>query len=86
MQWAASIIQIYENELLLTYRSFLDPTLEIDVYAEKPWALSPTLATFNYLSLHADKPEYTHSIEEDSLERLGDIYTGGKSTYLFYLS
>ncbi|WVQ77874.1 hypothetical protein IAR50_007576 [Cryptococcus sp. DSM 104548] len=30
---------------------FVDPTLELDIYADKPWALSPALATMNYLSL-----------------------------------
>lgn len=59
--------------------SFLDPTLEVDVYGEKPWALSPTLATFNYLSLTAKKPEYTPSILEKSVERLGELYDGRKS-------
>ncbi|WVQ80117.1 hypothetical protein IAT38_002218 [Cryptococcus sp. DSM 104549] len=30
---------------------FIDPTLELDIYADKPWALSPALATMNLLSL-----------------------------------
>lgn len=29
----------------------MDPTLELDVYADKPWALSPVLSTMNQLSL-----------------------------------
>lgn len=32
--------------------SFVDPTLELDVYADKPWALSPVLSTMNHLSLN----------------------------------
>ncbi|KAL1411353.1 hypothetical protein Q8F55_002304 [Vanrija albida] len=30
---------------------FVDPTLELDLYADKPWALSPALSTMNYLGL-----------------------------------
>lgn len=31
--------------------SFVDPTLELDLYADKPWALSPALSTMNHLGL-----------------------------------
>lgn len=69
------------SQWLAEMYSFLDPTLEVDVYGEKPWALSPTLATYNYLSLHGkdDKPEYTPKIQEDSIGRIRELYSGGES-------
>lgn len=57
---------------------FVDPNLSLDVYANKPWALSPTLATFNFLSLSRDKPDYAHSVEESSLARLKEMYDASK--------
>ncbi|WWC88982.1 uncharacterized protein L201_003897 [Kwoniella dendrophila CBS 6074] len=55
---------------------FIDPTVEADIYADKPWALSPTLATMAHLSLKSkskaakedddDKPY----VDEDSLDWL----------------
>lgn len=38
--------------------SFIDPTLELDVYADKPWALSPVVSTMTRLKLKrlGDKP------------------------------
>ncbi|ORY22827.1 hypothetical protein BCR39DRAFT_487597 [Naematelia encephala] len=57
---------------------FVDPTLEIDIYADKPWALSPTLACMNYLSLGTSKPE-GHVVEEDSLPELKILYEGSSS-------
>ncbi|WWC69869.1 uncharacterized protein I206_103812 [Kwoniella pini CBS 10737] len=52
---------------------FIDPTVEADIYADKPWALSPTLATMSHLSLsnnstNDDQPY----IEENSLGWLKD--------------
>jgi hypothetical protein len=62
--------------------SFIDPTLELDVYANKPWALSPAVATMNHLSIRrnagadeanslsadmAAPPAVTHIITEDAL-------------------
>ena len=29
----------------------MDPTVEHDIYSDKPWALSPTMATMNFLSI-----------------------------------
>ncbi|WRT66697.1 uncharacterized protein IL334_003658 [Kwoniella shivajii] len=34
---------------------FVDPTVEADIYADKPWALSPALATMAHLSLTSEK-------------------------------
>lgn len=62
---------------------FIDPTLELDVYCDKPWALSPVLSTMNYLSLKkGDEPKQTAAageftadpvkpVEEDSLALVG---------------
>ncbi|OXG17580.1 hypothetical protein C367_05068 [Cryptococcus neoformans Ze90-1] len=48
---------------------FIDPTLELDIYADKPWALSPALATMNYLSLEdGSKVGKDLMVKEDSLE------------------
>ncbi|XAO27376.1 hypothetical protein I312_106229 [Cryptococcus bacillisporus CA1280] len=48
---------------------FIDPTLELDIYADKPWALSPALATMNYLSLEdGSKVEKDLVVKENSLE------------------
>lgn len=62
--------------------SFVDPTLELDVYADKPWALSPILSTMNYLSLKKGATERKEAagefvaeafkpIEEDALGLVG---------------
>ncbi|ODN72741.1 hypothetical protein, variant [Cryptococcus amylolentus CBS 6039] len=58
---------------------FIDPTLELDIYADKPWALSPALATMNYLSLQesSDIPKDLR-IKEDAPEYL-KAKTGGPS-------
>ncbi|WWC62235.1 uncharacterized protein I303_104831 [Kwoniella dejecticola CBS 10117] len=55
---------------------FVDPTVEADIYADKPWALSPALATMAHLSLRdgdgdgdgGQKGEKKPYIEEDSLD------------------
>ncbi|KIR26386.1 hypothetical protein I309_04725 [Cryptococcus deuterogattii LA55] len=48
---------------------FIDPTLELDIYADKPWALSPALATMNYLSLEdGSKVGRDLVVKENSLE------------------
>ncbi|WVW84290.1 hypothetical protein I302_106321 [Kwoniella bestiolae CBS 10118] len=36
---------------------FVDPTVEADIYADKPWALSPALATMAHLSLVSNPEE-----------------------------
>lgn len=37
--------------------SYADPTLEADVYADRPYALGPMIATMNYLSLDGPKQD-----------------------------
>ena len=36
---------------MLIARSYIDPTLEFDIYADKPWAMSPVLACMSVLTL-----------------------------------
>jgi hypothetical protein len=38
-------------------RIFIDPGLEADLYAEKPWAWSPVLCTMNSIAVRALSPE-----------------------------
>ncbi|BEJ14895.1 hypothetical protein CspHIS471_0406620 [Cutaneotrichosporon sp. HIS471] len=57
------------------FMHFIDPTLQLDVYADKPWALSPVLATMNRLSLSLTKEAPTAmgilgAVEEDALRLL----------------
>ncbi|KAK4684002.1 hypothetical protein P7C73_g6208, partial [Tremellales sp. Uapishka_1] len=54
----------------------VDPTLELDIYADKPWALSPTLATMNYLSVSKEPVEYAPTVAEHSADLAGE---GAKS-------
>ncbi|OCF74400.1 hypothetical protein I204_04772 [Kwoniella mangroviensis CBS 8886] len=53
---------------------FVDPTVEADIYADKPWALSPALATMAHLSL-GGKNEGPY-VEENSLEWLKENVKG----------
>lgn len=59
-------------------RSFIDPSMEADIYADRPWALSPMLATMGQLSLtkSGTKPPYRPVIEEDALDALDELYEG----------
>ncbi|OCF31969.1 hypothetical protein I317_03113 [Kwoniella heveanensis CBS 569] len=55
---------------------FVDPTVEADIYADKPWALSPALATMSHLSLASSaSSESTNNgvyVTEDTGEWLED--------------
>lgn len=46
----------------------MDPSLETDLYADKPWALSPAAATMNHLSLRGAKAaaEEAESLSADA--------------------
>lgn len=48
---------------------FIDPTLELDVYADKPWALSPVLSTMNHLALK--KKENKSEVEMEAPTAMG---------------
>lgn len=72
----------------LAYPSFIDPTLELDVYADKPWALSPVLSTMNYLSLKKNGTEFKGApgeftsnifkpVDEDALGLVGKADAAG---------
>ncbi|WVQ99751.1 hypothetical protein IAU59_006893 [Kwoniella sp. CBS 9459] len=61
---------------------FVDPTVEADIYADKPWALSPALATMSHLSLSsstssASTDDKVGHVTEDTGEWLED--NGGDS-------
>ncbi|KAL8280942.1 hypothetical protein RQP46_006621 [Phenoliferia psychrophenolica] len=47
----------YGTTAALKFVGLVDPTLTHDLYADKPWALSPLLSTVNYLSLTHLKPD-----------------------------
>jgi hypothetical protein len=49
--------------------SFVEPTLEMDLYADRPWALSPALASMNHLAL-TEEPQEGPIVKEDSVERI----------------
>ncbi|GFZ46921.1 hypothetical protein JCM24511_04146 [Saitozyma sp. JCM 24511] len=48
---------------------FVEPTLEMDLYADRPWALSPAMASMNHLAL-TEKPQEGPVVKEDSVERI----------------
>jgi len=53
----------YGTAAALKFVNFVDPSLEQDIYADKPWALSPLVATMNYLNASkegakSDKPAW----------------------------
>ncbi|RSH89061.1 hypothetical protein EHS25_002727 [Saitozyma podzolica] len=48
---------------------FVEPTLEMDLYADRPWALSPALASMNHLAL-TEEPQEGPIVKEDSVERI----------------
>ena len=45
--------------------SWVDPSLELDIYGDKPWALSPAFAGMSELSLASDQ-ERKAWIDEDT--------------------
>ncbi|WVR06751.1 hypothetical protein IAU60_003786 [Kwoniella sp. DSM 27419] len=52
---------------------FVDPTVEADIYADKPWALSPALATMSHLSLNEGENGGSEVyVQEDSVEWLNE--------------
>lgn len=59
--------------------SFIDPTLELDLYADKPWALSPVVSTMTKLRMKkgpeaADGEQADQAvIEEDALGIIPDV-------------
>ncbi|KAH8084603.1 hypothetical protein HD553DRAFT_311278 [Filobasidium floriforme] len=60
LPWGTSIAMKFIN--------WVDPTVEMDPYSDKPWALSPLLASMNYLSVKpASEPvDSKKTITEDS--------------------
>ena len=62
---------------LLTGYSYIDPTLDLDIYADKPWALSPALASMTSLSL-SNEAQSGVVIKEDSVDKLKE--QDGKSS------
>ena len=50
--------------------SLVEPTMQVDIYGDKPWALAPVLASMNYLSMTKDEIEGT--IVEENVEGLTD--------------
>jgi len=67
-------------------RSYVEPTMQLDLYCEKPWALCPALASMNFISLsHESLPEGPGLITEDSLKTLKELYNGGERKILLFL-
>jgi len=59
---------------ILSYR-YIEPTIQLDLYAEKPWALSYALASLNHLSLTKQKVEGAF-VNEKTVETLNAVYEG----------
>lgn len=57
----------------------MDPTLELDIYADKPWALSPALAGMSNVSLGTSKKQpwieekSKDHVDIESLDEKGEI-------------
>ena len=62
----------------------MEPTIEVNLYSEKPFALSPALASMNFISLSRNQPATVGvgMVNEDSLNELKKLYTGGEPSYL----
>jgi len=43
----------------------VDPNVESDIYADKPWALSPMVASMNYLSVGSGKASSETTVTEE---------------------
>ena len=54
----------------------MEPTIEMDLYGEKPFALSPALAALNYVSLSREEINGL-TVNEHSLGILREMYKGG---------
>ncbi|GAA6018505.1 hypothetical protein JCM11491_006427 [Sporobolomyces phaffii] len=46
----------YGTAAALRFVKYVDPTLTCDLYADKPWALSPLFSTLQFLSVKTDSP------------------------------
>ncbi|KAK4334064.1 hypothetical protein RTBOTA2_002795 [Rhodotorula toruloides] len=46
----------YGTSAALRFMRYVDPSLECDLYADKPWALSPLFATLQYMSAREHSP------------------------------
>ncbi|EIW68057.1 hypothetical protein TREMEDRAFT_63945 [Tremella mesenterica DSM 1558] len=62
------------SSIAMRAMQWLDPSIEMDAYADRPWALSPLLATMNYVSI-TRQPQNGVIVEEDCdlLEELAGI-------------
>ncbi|GEM07647.1 duf1769 family protein [Rhodotorula toruloides] len=49
-------IKSYGTSAALRFMRYVDPSLECDLYADKPWALSPLFATLQYMSARELSP------------------------------
>ncbi|KAJ8294861.1 Pre-mRNA-splicing factor cwf23 [Rhodotorula toruloides] len=49
-------IKSYGTAAALRFMRYVDPSLECDLYADKPWALSPLFATLQYMSVREHPP------------------------------
>lgn len=58
--------------------SWVDPSLELDIYADKPWALSPAFSGMSELSLNS-KQESKAWVDEDSKEYIQTEVTDEQS-------
>lgn len=62
----------------------MEPTIEVDLYSDKPFALSPALASMNFIYLSRDTPVVGQGhgmVEENSLAEIHKLYTGGEWSY-----
>lgn len=61
---------------------WIDPSLETDLYADRPWAFSPLLATMNLINTTGDVPDDMSRIEEDTSNLVKEkITTKQRRTY-----
>ena len=53
----------------------MEPTIESDIYADKPFALGPMVATMNYLSIDQPKSEEKNAMVDEHVEVHGKSST-----------
>lgn len=55
-------------------RSFVEPTIESDIYGDKPFALGPMVATMNYLSIDQPASQEKDVLVDEHVEVHGKVF------------
>jgi len=76
----------YGTALALKFVNFIDPALEQDIYADKPWAWSPLISTMNRIAFHPSSSSEIPWNSSQAEEDITPLYsTSGKKEDVEYL-